>query len=249
MWNNDIANTFAANLAPDNAGRQEEVAREVCDAGQRLRAQLPELTRLVTRDTIAHVPALFSPETMSQLDEHLSALPGLVTERVETKEGAWSIDLLDNTYTPFADTEAQEPFSVLSLATELVEAIASVTGFTSPVVTTRRWVNRYGIGDSIAPHDDTTGDFQIMICLTAPHADCGGELVLANGVSVVLAAGDLLIMKHADVVHWTTPILPTALAHRATATCRYHVDGGRMPRSKVLPHTQQGPRSRVERKS
>jgi hypothetical protein len=241
MWNNEVAQEFVARFGVEDHAASETLAAEVAAAGARLSSAAPALAAEVRETSIGHVRGLFSPELCDALNDELKHRTEVVVERVETDEGRWQIDLIDNAYLPIAATVPADPFSVLCLDPEFFQAIGEISAFTEPVITTRRWVNRYGPGDSITPHDDTTGDFQIMICLEAPPTEFGGTLVFENGVSADLQRGDLLIMRHAGLVHWTTVLADNVPCQRATATCRYYVEGGRLPRSKVMAHTLAGP--------
>jgi hypothetical protein len=242
MWTmHDVRSVseLLAELAP------KEVAEHLDEARERIGRARDRIADDVARTSIAQLPAAFPVPLCVALDAMLRSAPWVVSERVETPEGNWTIDLIDNSYQPLAEVAVHDPFSALCLTDEFIATIAELSGYGDrQVITTRRWVNRYGPDDGIAPHEDTTGDFQIMICLSAPPPSFGGRLVLANGATADLQQGDLLVMTHADVLHWTTPLAADTPHHRATATCRYYVEGGRLPRSKVLPHTEAGPRVR-----
>ncbi|WEH12240.1 hypothetical protein [Streptomyces sp. VNUA24] len=237
------------NCASFLTGRDSQDWRRVITSLERTAGLLADQAETIRRDvdttSVAHVENAFPRWLCDIVDTGLRDDPRIVTERVDTPNGRWSIDLIDNSYQPIGESDADDPFSVLCLSPAFTTFLADATGFTEKVVTTRRWVNRYAEGDAIAPHDDTTGDFQVMICLSAPPSEFGGTLVLENGTEVDLQQGSVLVMQHAGLVHWTTPIASGAPRPRATATCRYYVENGRLPHSKVLPHTVAGPRTGV----
>jgi hypothetical protein len=251
MWADDDVRTVCDLLTHAGCSDGERVASAgLRHAAARLDADQPRIVDDVELSSIGHVPAAFPADLCAALDTALRGASWIVSERVETAEGRWTIDLIDNSYQPLGRTTVADAFSALCLATGFIEAVAVMAGYgDQEVVTTRRWVNRYGPDDGIAPHEDTTGDFQIMICLDAPPPSYGGTLVLANDATADLQRGDLLIMAHADVRHWTTPLSADTPTPRATATCRYYVADGRLPHSRVLPHTTAGPRARPEASS
>lgn len=247
MWTADDCASIRSLLPAVQPPAGASVEDHLRQVGQRLSAEREAIADAVRRTSIMHVRALFADWFCTALDDRLRAAAWVVSERVETADGSWTIDLVDNSYAPLGETVVRDPFTALCLAPEFVGAVGELSGYADQtVITSRRWVNRYGPGDAIAPHEDTTGDFQIMICLEAPPPRHGGRLVLANGASADLQRGDLLVMAHASVVHWTTPLDQHAPQERATATCRYYVEGGRLPRSTVLAHTEAGPRARPD---
>lgn len=243
MWNADEARVFAGYLSPQAGADQDRVVDAVLQAGERVRQARHQLTEEVEKTSIGHVRGFLAAEVCDRLDQYLRERTEIVVERVEASEGRWQIDLIDNAYLPLAETVAHDPFSVLCLSTHFISAMAEISGFSRRTITTRRWVNRYAAGDSITPHDDTTGDYQIMICVDAPPVQYGGELQFEDGTSADLQRGDLLIMRHAGLVHWTTPLAEDTPGERATATCRYYVEDGRLPRSKVYAHSLAGPKT------
>jgi hypothetical protein len=244
MWSVNEARSTADMLGLPGPEAREEVITAILDAGQRIQEENGTVRDAVQDSSIGYMGGVFSAGLCALLNEHLLNWSEIVTEQVATSEGSWRIDLIDNSYEPIEQVTPRDPFSLLCLSEPFIAFIADITGYTNPVITTRRWVNRYGPGDGIAPHDDTTGDFQIMICLDAPPASYGGTLILENGAEANLQVGDLLVMRHAGVVHWTTPLASTTPRDRATATCRYYVANGRLPKSKLLPHSQVGPHTR-----
>ncbi|WP_240137662.1 2OG-Fe(II) oxygenase [Streptomyces sp. MUM 178J] len=243
MWTSDEAQTFADYLCKEDSAARWRIATEVLAAGDRIRDAREGLATQVAETSIGHLKGFLPKGICADLDLFLRERTTIVTERVEAAEGKWQIDLIDNEYLPLAETAAKDPFSALCLAPGFIAGIAEIASFAENTITTRRWVNRYGAGDSIAPHDDTTGDYQIMICVAAPPAEYGGALVFEDGTEADLQQGDLLVMKHAELVHWTTPLAADTPGERATATCRYYVEGGRLPRSRVLAHSVAGPKT------
>ncbi|MGC5329161.1 2OG-Fe(II) oxygenase [Micromonospora sp. DT62] len=243
MWRQDDLDSFASQLYPDDEVAQARAREELLSAAASLRDAQDELRRSIAETSIACLRGFLGDQVCEDLDRHLREQTPIVIEKVHAEQGRWQIDLIDNEYIPIAETKAGDPFSVLCLSPGFIAAIAEMSGFGETVVTTRRWVNRYGAGDSITPHDDTTGDFQVMICTTAPPGEYGGALVFENGTEATLQRGDLLVMRHADLVHWTTPLRDDVPSPRATATCRYYVEGGRLPRSRVYDHSLVGPKT------
>ncbi len=243
MWSVSEARQTADMLSLPSPETYQEVTTAILDAGERIREENGTVRDAVQGSSIGYMGGVFSAGLCTLLNEHLLHWSDIVTEQVDTPEGTWRIDLIDNSYEPIERVTPRDPFSLLCLSRPFISFIADITGYTDPVITTRRWINRYGPGDGIAPHDDTTGDFQIMICLDAPPASYGGTLILENGAEANLQVGDLLVMRHAGVIHWTTPLAPTTPRDRATATCRYYVANGRLPKSKLLPHSHSGPRT------
>jgi hypothetical protein len=244
MWTADDTREIAKLVEPDRADGETPFAALLGGIQDRIIDERERIADDIARTSIAQVRGLFPAKLCGRMDDQLRAASWIVSERVETDDGSWTIDLIDNAYSAIAAVIARDAFSALCLARDFITEIAELSGYGGQeVVTTRRWVNRYQAGDAIAPHEDTTGDFQLMICLDAPPTQFGGRLVLANGAAADLQRGDLLVMKHAAVVHWTTPLAEDTPTPRATATCRYYVRDGRLPHSKMLPHTAAGPRT------
>ncbi|MCU1496875.1 MAG: hypothetical protein JWM47_828 [Acidimicrobiales bacterium] len=212
----------------------------------------PDLARSIRATTACLAPA-FLPKTQVRAMNVVLERAASERERVETEDGSWTIELIDNSYGSLILDEGADPFSALVLGEDFLAAIGELVGADpDSVFTTRRWVNTYGPGDFITPHVDTTGDFSVILCLEAPPPKSGGELTFGNGTTMALDIGDLVVMTHADeVAHWTTPLAPTPetpVPRRRTAVCRYYVRGGREPRSRIGQHTLSGPTADATRR-
>jgi hypothetical protein len=153
------------------------------------------------------------------------------------KGGSWSICMLDDTLSPFRYDNGDDPFSILMMNKPFVSAICSIVGTGSEnLLTTKRWVNFYRIGQYITPHKDTTGDFQVVLCLDAPPLMNGGNVVLENIANIGLNSGDLLLFKASEILHWTQPLTATLNSPepvRITGICRFYLIGGKEPHSAV----------------
>lgn len=234
---------YVAAARPRSVGATRPSLAHPCQ--QRLRVEQVRLRAEVSSASSAVLKGFLTPFESRQLADALTALP-TEHERVETADGSWTIELIDNSYQDIDATPIRDPFSALTLSRPFLESLCAIVGVESDAVfTTRRWVNYYLLGDHITEHVDTTGDFSVLLCLEAPSMENGGALVHESGLTFHLAPGDLVVMSHADEVsHWTTALVgtdSTPAPRRVTAVCRYYIRGGREPRSRLGAHTLRGP--------
>lgn len=74
------------------------------------------------------------------------------------------------------------------------------------------WISRYRAREYIGPHKDKAGTVQLILCLASSEKCRGGELILLQTrrqLSYRLQAGDALIFRATELVHRTTPLVPT----------------------------------------
>jgi hypothetical protein len=94
---------------------------------------------------------------------------------------------------------------------------------------TRMWGQIYTAGQRIPWHTDGQGDIQLVLCLEAAPAGCGGSLLLREdgaAAELNLQSGDGLLFKATNVPHSTTPIVSMP-AHenprRVVAVARFFI--------------------------
>lgn len=239
-----VAGRVCAYLQATDIGKGEiESIRKVLQENlERNLANMDTFTTEFAQHEYILIKGFISPQITEAFCKTLlnSNLPG---QRIDAKKGGrWSLYELDYTLAPFMLDGGQDPFSVLLLSSPVVDAICRVVGVApNRLLTTKRWLNCYYEEEYIMPHKDTTGDFQALLCLTAPPAENGGQLVIQDTAEIVLATGDLLIFKPSSVKHWTLPLKKSALVPnptRITAVCRFYIQGGNEPDSAVAVYDE-----------
>ncbi|QSM02053.1 RNA demethylase [Mycobacterium phage prophi68-1] len=92
------------------------------------------------------------------------------------------------------------------------------------------WANRYRVGERIAPHRDSSGSVQFIVCLKAPiDLTSGGILHLKVADALFpcpLTPGDALLWEATSIEHWTTPLVATQhepTPERITLVGRYYL--------------------------
>jgi hypothetical protein len=151
--------------------------------------------------------------------------------------GDWSVYMLDESLRAFSNTQKSDAFSTLILSEPLVRLLCYIAGSKiENLLTTKRWINYYKLGEYITAHKDTTGDFQAVLCLTAPPKINGGQLIIENIAELTLNTGDLLFFRASSVRHWMLPLKRTKKLSdpiRVTTICRFYEIGGKDPYSAV----------------
>jgi hypothetical protein len=168
-----------------------------------------------------------------------------VQEIRTSKVGAsWSLQMLDDSLAPFAVNSGGDLFSAILLYEPVSELLCAIAGTTTQrLLTTKRWVNCYREGQFITPHVDTTGDFQAVLCLSAPPPNHGGEILMGVDRRITLVPGDLLLFAASSIEHSTLPVRASPSAPdpvRVTGVCRYYRLDGRRPDSKVALYDDGG---------
>ena len=118
------------------------------------------------------------------------------------------IELPDNRWAP-GDSSAHTWQECLLRSTEIrsVTSISpAILRFTELASRTAAWINSFGPRQWIGRHRDADGDAQLIIPLSVPSFDQGGQLwVGTKKVIVPVQVGDLLIFNASSIAHGTTP--------------------------------------------
>jgi hypothetical protein len=216
----------------------EEIIATLNSSLESLEEQLAGLKDAFRRQKAVFMPGFIAQraaETIGKLLlEENTQFNSIKASKYDAK---WSISMLDETLNQFKPDTGEDFLSVIMLSSSVVNLICRIAG-TSPdrLLTTKRWINRYYAGEFITPHIDNTGDFQTILCLSAPPASHGGQVILRDIGSFDLAAGDMLMFSASSIEHWTSPLqTPTNTPDpiRLTGICRYYIIGGKEPNSRI----------------
>jgi hypothetical protein len=105
-----------------------------------------------------------------------------------------------------------------------VKAIASILGWR--VRRSFQWINYYGPGQYIPSHRDAAGDAHLLIGISVPPLEFGGQLWLERKSRLVpLGVGDALLFEASRIRHGTTAVLARANVPRVTFNIRFSREG------------------------
>lgn len=107
----------------------------------------------------------------------------------------------------FAGDARGEPCDGLALNAAFYDQCQAITG-AGPFdpAQTQVWINRYQPGDWIPPHEDKSGDVQVLVCLEAPPAGETGGVLHVEDQPYPLATGDVVLFRASGLNHRMTQI-------------------------------------------
>jgi alkylated DNA repair dioxygenase AlkB len=105
------------------------------------------------------------------------------------------------------DAERAEPCDGLALNPSFYDQCHAISGL-GPFdpAQTQVWINRYQPGDWIPPHEDKSGDVQVLVCLEAPPAGETGGVLHVLDQPYPLATGDVVLFRASGLEHRMTQI-------------------------------------------
>ena len=107
----------------------------------------------------------------------------------------------------FLGDERSSPCDGLAVNAAFLAQVSAITGL-GPFdqAQTQVWVNRYQPGEWVPPHQDRSGDCQLLICLEAPPEGAVGGVLHVEDQPVPLVAGDAVVFRASGLNHRMTPV-------------------------------------------